>query len=112
MSYRIGLNRFSGEDLEDAADHLAKVFRMSKEESSRIVVGLCEGNAWQFPQVVSNKQSQMAEKFLTGLGFEVNLNLVEQDINLNDDEPDDETKEETGKKSVLGKIWLELNKKR
>ncbi len=108
MSYRIGLNRFSGEDLEDAADQLAKVFRMSKEESSRIVVGLSEGNAWQFPQVVSNKQSQVAENFLTKLGFEVNLHLVEQDIDLDDDEPE----EETGKKSVLGKIWLELNKKR
>jgi hypothetical protein len=108
MSYRIGLNRFSGEDLEDAADQLAKVFRMSKEESSRIVVGLSEGNAWQFPKVVSNKQSQMAGDFLTKLGFEVKLNLVEQEIELNDDEPE----EETGKKSVLGKIWLELNKKR
>ncbi|QPJ62368.1 MAG: hypothetical protein G3M70_11010 [Candidatus Nitronauta litoralis] len=108
MSYRIGLNRFTGEDLESAADQLAKIFRMDKEEASRIVVGLSDGNAWQFPQGVSGKQSQMAQNFLTGLGFEVDLHLIEQELDSDDEEPE----EESDKKGLLGKIWFELNKKR
>ncbi len=108
MSYRIGLNRFTGEDLENAADQLAKIFKMDKDEASRIVVGLSDGNAWQFPQGVSGKQSQMAQNFLTGLGFEVDLHLIEQDIDLDNDEPEEESED----KGILGKIWFELNKKR
>ncbi len=112
MSYRIGLNRFEGDDLESAADQLAKVFRITKAEASRIVIGLSDGNAWQFQQITSTEQSQMAENFLSSKGFEVELHPVAEDMAQDDAEPAEEEPANTGNKGIMGKIWLELNKKR
>lgn len=108
MGYRIALNRFEGEDLENAAEKLAKIFRMDKDEASRIVVGLSDGNAWQFQHEISTKQSEMAESFLTSLGFEVDRHPVIHEAHHDEDAHE----EKTEKKGLLGKIWLELNKKR
>ncbi|MCA9483220.1 MAG: hypothetical protein KC553_05760 [Nitrospina sp.] len=106
MSYRIALNGWSGNDQEEAAQKIAKIFRLGEEEAAGIVQGLVEGNGWQFEHGISGKQSEMAENFLTSLGFDVERQL------LTDEEMPLETGNGKGGKGIWSKIWEELNKKR
>lgn len=106
MSYRIALNGWSGNDQEEAAQKIAKIFRLGEEEAAGIVQGLAEGNGWQFEHGISGKQSEMAENFLTSLGFDVERQL------LTDEEMQMEMGNGKGDKGIWSKIWEELNKKR
>lgn len=105
MSYRIALNGWSGNDQEEAAQKIAKIFRLEDDEAAGIVQQLADGNVWQFEHGISGKQSEMAENFLTSLGFDVERRLLTEEEMQRDNG-------KAEKSGVWSKIWEELNKKR
>ncbi len=114
MSYHICLNSWAGEDQDSAASKMAKVFRMDELDAFDIVRGLSEGNAWQFQHPISNQQSEIAENFLTSLGFDVERRVVEAQFDFDDldDDGASEAPVEKKKNGMFGKVWSALTKKR
>lgn len=78
MSYYMIFHSWSGDNPEEAAAHLARIFRMDPEEAHSILEGLGQGNTWQFPHKISENQSQIARNFLTSIGYEVECVVVEE----------------------------------
>jgi len=116
MSYHITLNRWDGSDLESVVPKMARVFRLDVEEAHGIVAGLAQGNAWQFHHQVSNQQSEMAENYLSALGFEVTRHPVAAYWEKEDDRDAEQAPEVAAppapKKGFLGKLKEILTKKR
>lgn len=113
MSFHIVLNQWSGEDQDLAAAKMAKVFRLEAEEASDIVERLVAGDAWQFQHQVSDPQSEVAESYLTNLGFDVARHSVTEDHFDENGEIFEEDAAAPGTKpGLFAKIWAVLTKKR
>jgi hypothetical protein len=82
MSHKITLNSWFGSDPDQAAKKLAKVFRMTLEQSESVVDQLRDGRFWQFGQKISDHQAGPAAAYLQSIGFHVDLQPVE----MTDDE--------------------------
>jgi len=82
MSYQITLNTWSGADKAEAAEKLAKVFRFGNEKAMTVVDRLCQGLPWRFDRRVPDQQADMASTYLRGLGFAVDIQPVEGEIEL------------------------------
>lgn len=82
MSHKITLNSWFGSDPDQAAKKLAKVFRMSLEQSESVVDQLRDGRFWQFGEKISDHQAGSAAAYLQSLGFHVDL----QPMDKTDDE--------------------------
>lgn len=81
MSHQITLNSWFGSDPDRAAEKLAKVFRMSREQSESVVDQLRDGRFWKFSKNISDQQAGPAAAYLQSLGFHVDL----QPIDASDD---------------------------
>ncbi len=81
MSHQITLNSWFGSDPDDAARKLAKVFRMSQEQSESVVDQLRDGRFWKFSKNISDNQAGPAAAYLQSLGFHVDL----QPVDMTDD---------------------------
>jgi len=77
MSHQITLNSWFGSDPDDAARKLAKVFRMSQEQSESVVDQLRDGRFWKFGKNISDHQAGPAAAYLQSLGFHVDLQPVD-----------------------------------
>ena len=74
MSDRITLKALTtSKDERTVSWQLAKVFHLSPEDALEIVQQLTEGKPWRFDKPISKSQASTAKKFLTSLGFEVEL---------------------------------------
>ncbi len=82
MSHQITLNSWFGSDPDQAAKKLAKVFRISQEQSEAVVDQLRDGRFWKFNQNISDHQAGPAAAYLQSLGFHVDL----QPAKITDDE--------------------------
>ena len=82
MSYQITLNTWSGADKAEAAEKLAKVFQFGNEKAMTVVDRLCQGLPWRFDRRVPDHQADMASTYLRGLGFAVDIQPVEGEIEL------------------------------
>ena len=82
MSHQITLNSWFGSNPDQAAKKLAKVFRISQEQSEAVVDQLRDGRFWKFNQNISDHQAGPAAAYLQSLGFHVDL----QPANTTDDE--------------------------
>lgn len=80
MSYQITLNTWSGADKAEAAKKLAKIFRFGYEKSMTIVDHLCQGQAWRFEKSIPDDQVDLASTFLRGLGFAVDIQPIEGEV--------------------------------
>lgn len=80
MSHNIKISDWSGDDKENAAKSLAKLFRMSEDEAEEVMDQIGLGQFWQFKKTISDNQSKKAEAYLTRLGFEVELAPTADDI--------------------------------
>ena len=77
MSHQITLNSWFGSDPDDAAQKLAKVFRMSQEQSESVVDQLRDGRFWKFGKNITDHQAGPAAAYLQSLGFHVDLQPVD-----------------------------------
>ena len=82
MSYQITLNTWSGADKTEAAEKLAKVFRFGNEQAMTVVDRLCQGLPWRFDKRVPDHQVDVASSYLRDLGFAVDIQPVEGEIEL------------------------------
>ena len=82
MSYYMVFNSWSGDDSATAIEKMSRVFRMDEDHASKILDDLSAGETWQFEHQVSDKQSEIAESYLQGLGFDM------ERIPIMDDEQD------------------------
>jgi hypothetical protein len=80
MSYQITLNTWSGANKVEAAQKFSKVFRTDDDKSMTIVDRLCQGQPWRFDQRIPDHQADIAFTFLRGLGFAVDIQSVEGEI--------------------------------
>jgi uncharacterized membrane protein YjgN (DUF898 family) len=80
MSYQITLNSWSGASKAVAAEKLSKVFRFSNEKAMTVVDHLCQGQPWRFERRIPDYQADRASTLLRGLGFAVDLQPVEEEI--------------------------------
>lgn len=80
MSFQITLNTWSGTSKAEAAEKLAKVFRMGNQKASSIVDQLCQGLPWRFDRRVPDQQADTASTYLQSLGFAVDIQSVEGEI--------------------------------
>ena len=80
MSYQITLNTWSGADKTEAAEKLAKVFRFGNEQAMTVVDRLCQGLPWRFDKRVPDHQVDVASSYLRDLGFAVDIQPVEGEI--------------------------------
>lgn len=71
MSCHIVLSTWSGNNPDEAAVKLAKVFRIQMERSKPILQMLKEGKPWQFQFKISEQQANSAASYLRRLGFGV-----------------------------------------
>ncbi len=77
MSHQITLNSWFGSDPDQAAKKLAKVFRMSLEQSETVVDQLRNGQPWKFTRKIADHQAGPAAAYLQSLGFQVDLQPLE-----------------------------------
>jgi uncharacterized membrane protein YjgN (DUF898 family) len=77
MSHQITLNSWFGSDPDLAAEKLAKVFRMSREQSESVVDQLRDGRFWKFSKNISDQQAGPAAAYLQSLGFHVDLQPID-----------------------------------
>jgi uncharacterized membrane protein YjgN (DUF898 family) len=80
MSYQITLNTWSGANKVEAAQKLSKVFRFDNDKSMTIVDCLSQGRPWRFDQPIPDHQADIASTFLRGLGFTVDIQPVEGEV--------------------------------
>ncbi|MBC8286551.1 MAG: DUF898 domain-containing protein [Nitrospinae bacterium] len=80
MSYQITLSTWSGASKTEAAEKLAKVFQLGNEKSVAIVDHLCQGLPWRFDQCIPDHQADTASTYLRSLGFAVDIQPVEGEI--------------------------------
>jgi uncharacterized membrane protein YjgN (DUF898 family) len=71
MGYFLVLNSFEGHDPEAAAKKLALMFRMSPQNANVIMEKITRGQEWRTPKEISSQQAAVAEKYLQGIGFQV-----------------------------------------
>ena len=71
MSYYMVFNSWSGDDSAAAIEKMSRVFRLDEDHASKILDDLTAGETWQFEHQVSDKQSEIAESYLQGLGFDM-----------------------------------------
>jgi len=71
MSYYMMFNSWSGADSAVAIEKMARVFRMEEDQASQVLDNLAAGESWQFEHQISDKQSEIAENYLQGLGFDL-----------------------------------------
>ena len=71
MSYYMMFNSWSGDDSAVAIEKMARVFRMEEDQASQVLADLAAGESWQFEHQISDKQSEIAEGYLQGLGFDL-----------------------------------------
>ncbi|MCH7624192.1 MAG: DUF898 domain-containing protein [Nitrospinae bacterium] len=90
MSHQITLNSWFGSDPDQAAKKLAKVFRMSLEQSETVVDKLRDGRPWKFARKISDHQAGPAAAYLQSLGFQVDL----QPLDSTDDDAMDSPAEQ------------------
>jgi uncharacterized membrane protein YjgN (DUF898 family) len=77
MNYQITLSTWSGESKTEAAEKLARIFRLNKEKALATVEGLCKGLPWRFESTISDQQATQAKNFLQEIGFSVDITPVE-----------------------------------
>jgi uncharacterized membrane protein YjgN (DUF898 family) len=65
------LNSFEGNDQEAAAKKLALMFRISPQNAGVIMKKVAKGQEWRTPREISDQQAAVAEKYLQGIGFQV-----------------------------------------
>jgi uncharacterized membrane protein YjgN (DUF898 family) len=80
MSYQVTLNTWSGASKTDAAEKLAVVFRIGNEKAMTVVDHLCQGLPWRFDRRIPDHQADTASTYLRSLGFAVELQPVEGEI--------------------------------
>jgi uncharacterized membrane protein YjgN (DUF898 family) len=80
MSYQVTLNTWSGASKTDAAEKLAVVFRIGNEKAMIVVDHLCQGLPWRFDRRIPDHQADTASTYLRSLGFAVDLQPVEGEI--------------------------------
>jgi uncharacterized membrane protein YjgN (DUF898 family) len=80
MSYQITLYTWSGENKTGAAEKLAVVFRFGNEKSMRVVDQLCQGLPWRFDRRIPDHQADTATTYLRSLGFAVDLQPIEGEV--------------------------------
>ena len=71
MSYYMVFNGWSGDDNAVAIEKMARVFHMEEDQASQVLDDLAAGESWQFEHQISDKQSEIAEGYLQGLGFDL-----------------------------------------
>jgi len=71
MSSYLVLNSWDGDNQEKVASRLAQMFRMEIDQAFKILDELVQGGVWRIEKMISDKQADMAEKYLRGLGFGV-----------------------------------------
>lgn len=80
MSFQVTLNTWSGADKTHAAEKLAVVFRMGNEKAMAVVDHLCQGLPWRFDRRIPDHQADTASTYLRSLGFAVEIQPVEGEI--------------------------------
>lgn len=80
MSYQVTLSTWSGASKTEAAEKLGKVFRLGDEKSMAIVDHLCQGLPWRFDRRIPDHQADTASTYLRSLGFVVDVQPVEGEI--------------------------------
>ena len=111
MSCYMVFNSWSGDDSADAIEKMARVFRMEEDQASQILDDLETGETWQFEHQISDKQSEIAEGYLQGLGFD--LERIPIMVDEEDMEFDDDMDESAGKKKgFFGKLFGVFFKKK
>ena len=80
MSYQVTLSTWSGASKTDAAEKLAIVFRLSNEKAMTVVDHLCQGLPWRFDRRIPDHQADSASTYLRSLGFAVDLQPVEGEV--------------------------------
>lgn len=71
MSCFISLYSFSGEDQNATAKKLALMFKIAPQQASAIIDQVSKGEVWRTPKEVSDQQAAVVEKYLKGIGFQV-----------------------------------------
>jgi len=80
MSCFLVLNSFAGDDQEVAAKKLALMFRMAPQQANAIIEKVAKGQVWRTPREVSDQQAAVAENYLTGIGFQVERSVQQQEV--------------------------------
>lgn len=80
MSYQVTLSTWSGASKTDAAEKLAVVFRLGNEKAMTVVDHLCQGLPWRFDRRIPDHQADTASTYLRSLGFAVDLQPVEGEV--------------------------------
>lgn len=80
MSCFLVLNSFAGDDQEVAAKKLALMFRMAPQQANAIIEKVAKGQVWRTPKEVSDQQAAVAENYLTGIGFQVERSVQQQEV--------------------------------
>ncbi len=80
MSYQITLNTWSGSSKAEAAEKLASVFRLGSDKAMAVVDNLCQGMPWRFDRPIPDSQADGASTYLRSLGFAVDIQSVEGEI--------------------------------
>ncbi len=111
MSCYLMLNNWVGEDQETASDKVARIFRMDPQQANEVVDNLVDGNPWQFEHQISNQQSEVAERYLRGMGFDVEcIPIMDEDFGFDMGEDNGAAPEK--KKGFFSKIMSMFSKKR
>jgi len=77
MNSYIQLNGWAGNDQDSACASMAKVFRLDHAQANKIIKNLVKGKSWKNSKVISKNQLEVAEGYLKGLGF--SLELISED---------------------------------
>jgi len=77
MSHHITLNSWFGSDQEQAAEKIARVFRMGREQGNAVLQQLKSGMSWQFEQKIPDHQAGPAAAYLQSIGFHVDLKPIQ-----------------------------------
>lgn len=116
MSYKISVISWEGDDKIVVAEKIAKIFRLKPSKANKIMNNLATGIGWRFNHPVSDQQGKDAQKFLSSLGFKVDLLPVESKnikmglgVNLYSDQ--EESEELPIKKSFFARVIEKLGKK-
>ena len=109
MSFQVTLNTWSGADKTHAAEKLAVVFRMGNEKAMAVVDHLCQGLPWRFDRRIPDHQADTASTYLRSLGFAVEIQPVEGEIeSLSDSVVTEEVPEEEVISEPEGKIGFKF----
>ncbi len=77
MSCYMKFNSWTGDDTTEATARLAKMFRMDSGEADLAMKEIMDGQNWQFHRTISDEQAEVAQTYLKGQGFD--LELVSED---------------------------------